>query len=221
MTAQPFTKNYTDHSSDTGFQFEFFCDKCGNGHRSAFQTNSLGMAAQFVKAAGSLFGGGIQRAGWGADQLKDAFRGPAWDAAFKTAIDECRPRFRQCTMCGKWVCPDVCWNEARGLCEDCAPDLREHAVAAQARAAVEQAEEKARAVDQMRGVDVQGAALSLSQSCTKCQTTLASGARFCANCGTPAAVAAAAEGPKFCSGCGGKLAPGAHFCAGCGAAVAT
>ena len=26
-----FTRNHTDHSTDKGFQFEFFCDRCGNG----------------------------------------------------------------------------------------------------------------------------------------------------------------------------------------------
>src|SRR5436190_8151636 len=77
MATQTFTRNHTDHSNDTGFQFEFFCDKCGSGHRSEYRTNSLGFAAQMVKAAGSLLGGGVARAGWGADHLKDAFRGPA------------------------------------------------------------------------------------------------------------------------------------------------
>lgn len=217
MSTQPFTRNHADHSSDTGFQFEFFCDKCGNGHRSAFQTNSVGMAAQLVKAAGAFFGGSLQSAGWGADHLKDAFRGPAWDSAFKAAIEECRPKFKQCTKCGKWVCPEVCWNHARGLCEECAPDLKEHAVAAQAQVAVEQTWEKARKADQMEGLNVQGVALTAASTCPKCQTTLAEGARFCAGCGM--AVVAAKAGPRFCSGCGGALQAGARFCQGCGAGV--
>ena len=217
MSSQPFTRNHADHSNDTGFQFEFFCDKCGSGHRSAFQTNSLGMAAQLIKAAGALFGGGLASAGWGADHVKDAFRGPAWDSAFKAAVEECRPKFKQCTKCGKWVCPEVCWNHARGLCEECAPDLKEHAVAAQAQVAVEQAWEKARGADQMQGLNVQGGALAASATCAKCQSTLAEGARFCAGCGT--AVVGTKAGPKFCSGCGGQLQPGARFCQGCGAAV--
>jgi hypothetical protein len=216
MSSQPFTRNYSDHSNDTGFQFEFFCDKCGSGHRSAFQTNSLGFAAQMVKAAGSLFGGSMARAGWGADQLKDAFRGPAWDAAFKSAIEECRPKLKQCSKCGKWVCPEACWNNERGLCEECAPDLREHAVAAQAQVAVEQAREKVSAVDQLRGFDVQNAKLSAPATCPKCQASLAANARFCAGCGTPVA---AASGPKFCSGCGAELQPGGRFCQQCGTGV--
>jgi len=216
MSSQPFTRNYSDHSNDTGFQFEFFCDKCGSGHRSGFQTNSLGFAAQMVKAAGSLFGGSMARAGWGADQLKDAFRGPAWDAAFKRATEECRPKLKQCTKCGKWVCPEVCWNHERGLCEDCAPDLKEHAVAAQAQVAVEQALEKVSAVDQLRGFDVQNAKLSAPAVCPKCQASLAENARFCAGCGTPVV---ATTGPKFCSGCGAQLQPGGRFCQQCGTGV--
>ncbi|HVW28456.1 MAG TPA: zinc ribbon domain-containing protein [Polyangiaceae bacterium] len=217
MASQPFTRNYTDHSNDQGFQFEFFCDKCGSGYRSEFQRNSLGFAAQMIKAAGSLFGGEVARAGWGADQLKDAFRGPAWDAAYKHAIEECKPKLRQCTKCGQWVCPEVCWNHERGLCENCAPDLAEHAAAAQAQVAVEQAWEQARNADQMRGFDVQKQKLSAPATCGKCQASLAPNAKFCAGCGNP--VTNAASGPKFCSGCGTQLQAGARFCQSCGAGV--
>ncbi|HET9958293.1 MAG TPA: zinc ribbon domain-containing protein [Polyangiaceae bacterium] len=214
MAAQSFTRNHRDHSNDHGFQFEFFCDKCGNGHRSSFKTSAVGVAASVLKAAGAIFGGGMWRAGHGADHVKDALRGPAWDEAFAEATAECRPKFRQCTLCGKWVCPEVCWNAERGLCEDCAPNLTEHAPALQARAAIDQARQKIEQADQIRGADVANAALSLTP-CTRCHAPLATGARFCAQCGTPAAAA----GPKFCSGCGGALASGARFCPACGVAV--
>mgnify|MGYP000567782565 CR=1 FL=1 len=149
-----FTRNYTDHSNDTGYQFEFKCDKCGNGYRSSFKANKLGMAAGFLKAAGNIFGGALGRAGYGADTLKDALRGSAWDDAFKEAIEELKPKFHQCSRCGKWVCPEICWNEARGLCEECAPDLQEAAAAVQAQVAVEQIGEKARKHDQTAGLDM-------------------------------------------------------------------
>ncbi|MGC4089090.1 MAG: zinc ribbon domain-containing protein [Polyangiaceae bacterium] len=221
MSTQAFTRNHSDHSNDTGFQFEFFCDKCGNGHRSSFKHNAMGVAASVLKAAGALFGGAAYRAGWGADHVKDALRGPAWDAAFKEAIEECRPKFCQCTQCGKWVCPDVCWNHERGLCEGCAPDLREHAPMIQAQVAVEQAWEQARKGDQLRGADLnaQPLAVGAAQSCGKCRAPLAAGARFCAQCGSAAAAPASAEVKKFCSNCGGKLEASARFCAGCGTAA--
>ena len=37
MALIQFTKNHSDHSTDRGFQFEFFCDKCGNGYMTRFQ----------------------------------------------------------------------------------------------------------------------------------------------------------------------------------------
>ena len=212
MAAQSFTRNYRDHSNDHGYQFEFSCDKCGSGFRSSFETSTLGLAASVIKAAGAFLGGSMYRAGWGADQLKDAFRGPAWDRAFQNAIEECRPKFRQCTLCGTWVCAQVCWNAERGLCEGCAPNLAEHAPALQASAAVQQARQKIAEVDQTRGADVSGAAPAL-RTCSKCQASLPAAARFCAHCGSAAAPAASA----FCTGCGGSLTPGARFCSGCGA----
>jgi hypothetical protein len=220
MTTQGFTRNHRDHSNDTGFQFEFFCDKCGNGHRSAFQRNAVGTAASVLKAAGALFGGAMYRAGWGADHLKDALRGPAWDSAFKEAVEECRPKFRQCTRCGKWVCPEVCFNHARGLCEECAPDLREEAPAIQAQVAVQQAQEQAGKADQLRGFDLSAEALAVpGTACSSCRAPLAPDARFCASCGTKVAAPAAASAPaKFCASCGTALTAGARFCAGCGVA---
>jgi hypothetical protein len=212
MATQSFTRNYRDHSSDTGYQFEFFCDKCGNGRRSTFQTSGMGLASSLLKAAGSIFGGGLSSAGWGADHVKDALRGPAWDGAFKSAIEECKPSFRQCTRCGIWACPEVCWNEARGLCENCAPDIKEQAAAIQSQVAVEQAWDKARQADQLRGVDVQKEVAAVGSACKKCSATLAAGAKFCAQCGTPAAVA----GPKFCASCGAPFAAGSRFCGECG-----
>jgi hypothetical protein len=215
MATQTFTRNYHDHSNESGFQFEFCCDKCGNGHRSSFQTSGMGLASSLLKAAGSIFGGGLSSAGWGADRVKDALRGPAWDGAFKSAIEECKPFFRQCTRCGTWVCPEVCWNEARGLCENCAPDLKEQAAAIQAQVAVEQAWDQARHGDQLRGVDVQKEVAAVGKACPKCQATLFAGAKFCAQCGSPAAVA----GPKFCPSCGAQLAGGSRFCGECGKAA--
>ena len=32
-----FTDNYDDQSTDRGFQWEFHCQRCGNGYRSQFR----------------------------------------------------------------------------------------------------------------------------------------------------------------------------------------
>jgi hypothetical protein len=185
MAAQSFARNHTDHSNDSGFQFEFFCDKCGNGHRSEYKRNNLGLAASLLKVVGSILGGSVQRAGYGADQLKDALRGPAWDSAFREAVEQCRPKFRQCTLCGKWVCPEVCWNHERGLCEGCAPNLAEHAPKLQADAALAAASEQVKKGDHLRGFDINAAPLAVpsTTSCSKCQARLAANARFCSECG--------------------------------------
>ena len=112
--------------------------------------------------------------------MKDALRGEAWDSAFKAAVDEIKPKFHQCTRCGNWVCPEVCWNEARQLCEACAPDLAEEAASHQAHIASQQIAEKMRATDLVEGIDVKGEMLS---SCPHCKSRLAPGAKFCAGCG--------------------------------------
>ena len=130
MAAIAFTRNYTDHSNDTGYQFEFHCDKCGNGYRSTFSASALGVGSKIAKGLGSLFGGSnLWAAGQASEYMKDGLRGKQWDEAFGKAIEEIRPKFHQCTRCGHWVCPEVCWNDARQLCEACAPDLAEEAAA--------------------------------------------------------------------------------------------
>ncbi|MFY9562138.1 MAG: zinc ribbon domain-containing protein [Terriglobales bacterium] len=34
MALIQFTRNHTDHSTDKGYQFEFFCDRCGTKFES-------------------------------------------------------------------------------------------------------------------------------------------------------------------------------------------
>jgi hypothetical protein len=204
MALIQFTKNYADHSNDQGFQFEFFCDKCGNGHMSRFVVNKMGMAAGLLRAAGSLFGGALGRAGYAGDQVKDVFRGGAWDEAFAATVAEAKQKFRQCTRCGLWVCPEVCWNEKRSLCEACAPDLREEAAAAQAQAAVEQVREKARTVDQVADVDMAAPQLA---ACPHCNARV-QGGKFCPECGKPLAASGA------CRKCGASYT--GKFCPECG-----
>ena len=50
-----FTRNHTDHSTDKGYQFEFFCDRCGNGFMSEFKPSALGMAGSALRAASNIF----------------------------------------------------------------------------------------------------------------------------------------------------------------------
>jgi hypothetical protein len=212
MASVAFTKNYTDRSNDTGYQFEFHCDKCGNGHRSSFRGSALGIGSKIAKGLGSLFGRNqLWSVGHATEYMKDGLRGKAWDDAFKVAIDEIKPKFHQCTRCGDWVCPEVCWNEKRQLCEGCAPNLAEEAAHHQANVAASQIHEKIRSVDQVGNIDPLA---EMAGACMHCKSRLEPGAKFCAGCGKPTGAGAAKQ---FCTGCGGQLPAGAKFCSGCGA----
>lgn len=57
MALIQFTRNYRDLSTDAGFQFEFFCDRCGNGYQTEFQASAMGTATNILDAASNLFGG--------------------------------------------------------------------------------------------------------------------------------------------------------------------
>jgi len=209
MATIEFTGNYSDLSTDKGYQFKFFCEKCGNGYMSSFQTNKLGMAASAVEVANSLFGGIFGRAAAGAYEVQRAVGGPAHDAALREAVEEIRPKFKQCTRCGNWVCEPVCWNHKAGLCESCAPDLAQEMAAAQAEAAREQVQVKAREVNWLKDTDVSQVK---AVACASCGANVGS-AKFCPECGKPVktkltcrACGAAPEGsPKFCPECGERF----------------
>ena len=209
MANIPFTGNYQDLSTDKGYQFKFFCEKCGNGYMSTFKTNKLGLASSALQAAGSIFGGVFGNAAHGAYEIQRAVGGPAHDAALKEAVAEIKPTFKQCTRCVNWICEPICFNRKAQLCEGCAPDLEEEMAAAQAEAAREQVHEKVRQVDWLKERDVATVSGAVCPSCgAKTQ-----GGKFCPDCGTSLVpkltcgkCGAVAEGkPKFCPECGGKL----------------
>lgn len=108
MGAIEFVQNYDDLSTDQGFQFNFYCDRCGNGFQSTFVANKLGMAGGFLRAAGGLLGGVLGSAGDSAYEVQRAIGGPAHDKALREAVQEIKPLFKQCRRCGKWVCQEIC-----------------------------------------------------------------------------------------------------------------
>ncbi|HKE90847.1 MAG TPA: zinc ribbon domain-containing protein [Gemmatimonadales bacterium] len=206
MAVIPFTDNYTDLSSNRGFQFKFFCKKCGNGYMSTFRANNLGTAAAAANAAASLFGGIFGNAGRAAEAIESMVAGPQHDAALNAAVQEISPLFKQCTRCGNWVCEPVCWNKKAGLCETCAPDLDEEIAAAQAQAARDQAVEKARSVDFVAQRDLAQVA---SAVCPKCGSKT-QGGKFCPECG------AAISAKRKCAHCGAEADGTPKFCPECG-----
>jgi membrane protease subunit (stomatin/prohibitin family) len=209
MALIQFTKNHSDHSTDKGYQFEFFCDRCGNGFMSEFKASVAGMATSALRAASDIFGGVLGRAASGSYEIDRAVQGPGHDRAFKDAVEEAKPNFRQCPKCAKWVCLNMCWNQKRGLCYDCAPSVETELAAAQAQITVQQMQEKLRTQDLTKDVDVTSEAVALCPDCG----ARTQGAKFCPECGKPLR-------PKGeCPRCGTKLEAGAKFCPECGQKV--
>ncbi len=208
MVAIRFTGNYEDLSTDRGYQFKFFCEKCNNGYMSTFQTSTMGALSSAARVAGNLFGGVFGRVADSSYEVQRAVGGPAHDSALKEAVDEISPIFKQCTRCGNWACEPICWNKKAGLCESCAPDLDEELAAAQAEAAREQVQAKAREVDWTKSRKIDQVSGAVCHACgAKSQ-----GGKFCQECGGTlvskkacSACGHEAEGsPKFCPECGGK-----------------
>jgi hypothetical protein len=206
MATIEFTGNYNDLSTDKGYQFKFYCEKCHNGYMSTFRSSKIGLAASAMEVASGLFGGVFGKVAESAYQVQRAVGGPAHDSALHEAVEEIRPQFKQCTRCGRWVCEPICFNQKAQLCEWCAPDLDEEIAAAQAEAAKEQVIEKARTVDWTKGHDVAVAGGALCKSCCAKLT----GGKFCPECGTPV------NAKKKCQGCGAEVEGSPKFCPECG-----
>jgi hypothetical protein len=210
MALITFTRNYTDRSNDTGFQFEFYCDKCGNGHMSRFQPSKIGVMAKLLRAFGWIFGN-YWSWGYAGDSVKDVFRGKGRDTAYEKAIDEAKQHFRCCTRCGHWVCPERCWNGKAGVCTACAPDLRGEAVAIQNQVAREQLLVKARQADQTAGIEMSHE--QAVPACPHCGAAV-NGGKFCQQCGQTLTA------KPCCPKCHAPMEPGSRFCADCGTPVA-
>ncbi|WP_243231458.1 hypothetical protein [Microbacterium sp. CIAB417] len=52
----PFTDNFSDLSNADGYQFEFCCERCGNGYRSAFRRDPRAAGQKIARGLGNLFG---------------------------------------------------------------------------------------------------------------------------------------------------------------------
>jgi hypothetical protein len=209
-----FTSNYQDLSTDQGFQFEFYCDRCSTGYRTQFQSSGVGMVSSALDTASSLFGGIFGRAADVGEQVRSAGWEQAHDKAFQKATIEIKPDFIQCPRCSSWVCRKKCWNTSKGLCKECAPDLGVEMAAAQSSRTVEEiwAHSKMAEEDREMLKDTSWRA-GVQASCPNCEAPLPKNVKFCPECG------AKIKSEAFCAQCGAKLAAGAKFCAECGAKV--
>ena len=153
-----FVRDFSDHSTDRGYQFEFRCDQCYSGFMSSFQPSFIGAAGGLLEAAGSIFGGFLGSAGNSAYSIQRAIGGPGHDRALQQAVTEVKQKFRRCQRCGKWVCADVCWNERASQCTQCTPKYEQEVISlrtqAQVQATQEQLRGKAATTDYVSGIDM-------------------------------------------------------------------
>jgi hypothetical protein len=211
MAKIAFTRNYTDHSTSKGFQFEFFCDRCGTGFRTEFKPSALGTLTSALDAAGSMFGGLFGKAADLGERARSAAWEQAHDEAFIEAMEELKPDFVQCSRCSTWVCRTSCFNDGKGLCKQCAPDLGVEMAAAQASRTVEEIWAHSKVADEDREMlQEKSWREGVKATCPSCHAPLPGKVKFCAECG------AKIDDEKHCTQCGAKLKAGAKFCADCG-----
>jgi hypothetical protein len=208
----PFTDNVQDLSNTEGYQFEFHCERCGNGYRSPFKRDKMETGRGLLRAVGSMFGGVAADVSRSVEQWRydRATNSPAKDKALTEAVDSVRDEFKQCRGCGDWMCVASCWNGEIGQCLRCAPVVGEEMARAQAAAQRDQIWERAQQQDWTGNLDLTTRAVV---ACPDCGSRV-DGGKFCSSCG-------ASLVPKTrCPGCGhtgNKV--GAMFCAECGAGL--
>src|SRR4028119_2383574 len=105
--------------------------------RRALAGAAGGRAGALLRAAGDLFGGWASTAGNSAYDIQRSVGGKAHDDALAKAVEEGKQHFHQCSRCGRWVCPEVCWNANAVQCEECAPDYQEELASSHANAKAE------------------------------------------------------------------------------------
>jgi hypothetical protein len=201
-----FTQNHQDLSTDVGFQFKFFCERCGDGFMSTFDRNVLGTAGGLLRSASSFLGDVFGKAADSAYEVQRAVGGAAHDAALKAAVEEIKPLFKKCRRCGNWLCEKTCWNGRAGMCKGCAPVSEEEETSIRAQS-VQISVSNDVAIEEEARVEVKRA--EVNKGCPKCGAKVL-GQKFCPECGTKI------DTVRFCEGCGAKLSPKAKFCGDCG-----
>lgn len=86
-----FGRNYSDLSTDRGFQFEFYCDRCHSSYRTPIQNTIIGALSGALDTASSLFGGVFGQAANLGERVRTAGWMKAHDDAFARAAREFQP----------------------------------------------------------------------------------------------------------------------------------
>lgn len=202
-----FTDNYADHSTEAGYQFEFRCERCGNGYKSGFNASALGIGSKVARGLSGLLGGALGSVGQAGSELKDLTESRAKDAALQKATEEVSPLFVQCHRCTSWVCREICWNPEFNLCTGCAPKLEQEIAGMQSSRRLDQVREKVNAADYAQDVNVERLQVAM---CPHCGVEAPPSGKFCGSCGQALSM------PVTCGKCGTESARGTKFCPECG-----
>lgn len=207
----PFTDNYRDLSNINGFQFEFHCERCGNGYRSAYQRDAISTGQGILRSVSGMFGGALGSISNAASEftLNRGTNSGAKDRALAQAVEEISGRFEQCRGCGQWVCGEVCWNGEVGQCAQCSPVVADEVAQLQAQVRRDQIRTSLEGTNLVAGISLERQSVPQCPSCG----ARSGGGKFCSDCGTSLAAR------SVCRSCGTENSRTARFCGECGTAV--
>jgi len=204
MSEIHFTDNYSDRSTDSGFQFDFYCERCHDAWRSPFDRYAVGTVEGVLGAADSLFGGIFGRARNMVGQVRGAGWSKARDDALRSAVSQARDHFHRCPRCSNNYC-DKCWNEDEGTCVNCVPRLDAELATVRSEAKIAKAREEALARATVSAADLQARVVS----CRDCGAPVGR-AKFCPECGTAVSLT------RACTSCNAEVPASSKFCPECG-----
>ena len=205
MSEIHFTDKYHDVSTNSGFQFEFYCERCHDAWRSPFDRYAAGTMEDVLGAASNMFGGLFGSARSAMEQVRSAGYSSAKDAALKKAVKEAVGHFHRCPRCSNNFC-DKCWNADEGTCIGCVPRLDAEIASIRNEAKIAAVREKAFQTATASSQDLEARAVS----CRDCGAPVGRG-KFCPECGTPVSLT------KNCASCSAEVPASSKFCPECGA----
>ena len=205
MSEIQFSDNVNDLSTDSGFQFEFYCEHCHDAWRSPFERNAAGTAESLLGAADNLFGGIFGSARNALSQMRGAGWSKAHDEALRSAIAEAKTHFHRCPRCANHYC-DACWNDDEGVCTVCVPRLDAELASIRREAKINKAREEAYNRATVSDDDLAERVVG----CRDCGAPVGR-AKFCPECGVPVSLT------RTCGSCEAEISTSAKFCPECGA----
>jgi RNA polymerase subunit RPABC4/transcription elongation factor Spt4 len=196
--------NHRDLSTHSGFQFEFYCERCSESWRSPFERYAVGTVGGLLGAADGLLGGLFGGARRAVHEVATAGYSKAKDGALERAVDAARGRFHRCPRCSDNFCGD-CWNADEGTCVTCVPRLEAEIAAANREAKIARAREAAYERAAVSDAEMRARVVS----CPACSAPVGQG-KFCPECGTTVSLT------RACGDCGAAVPRSAKFCPDCG-----